>query len=330
MELDLEKWQQNIMTNKQKAVCILSAPRSGSSALASLVADMGLHLGAENTLKEGDDFNPKGYYELKQVLDINEQILMESIDSTIWEIGESLGWSKAKTVKIIEYYTWTVARNPVRAEDVSGKTREEVENFIRSITQEQQTLLLKDARMCATLPVWEEYIDPVCIVLWRHPAEVQRSLGKMTGIPQKIALQLWYAYNRLAFIVSEKYPRICLSYQELIENPREVQKKLGDLFRNEGISISLLDDSRESSIEASLFRNRNRGGVDLTSKQTELYGALAEKDYEKIANIEEEDSDRALLPLIGMVNHFNGELSRRPGRRYLNAIADIYHSIFGR
>jgi len=316
--------------NKQKAVCILSAPRSGSSALASLAASLGLHLGTENTLKKGDDFNPRGYYELRQVLDLNEKILMEGVDSTIWEVGESLGWSKPKIIKIIEYYTWTVAGNPVRTQDVSSNTREEIENFVKTITQEQQTLMLKDARMCATLPIWEEYIDPVCIVLWRHPVEVQRSLKKMTGIPEKIALQLWYAYNRLAFIVSGKYPRICLSYQELIEKPGEVKKKLEDFFRSEGIGVPMPDDYQENNIESKLYRNRNRGGVALTLKQTELYEALVSKDYEKIADMEEEDSDRALVPLIGMVNYLNGELSRRPGRRYINAIADIYHSIFRR
>ena len=152
----------------------------------------------------------------------------------------------------------------------------------------------------------------------------------MTGIPEKIALQLWYAYNRLAFIVSEKYPRICLSYQELIENPGEVTKKLEELFRSESIDVSLPDDSQEKNIETTLYRNRNREGVALTFKQTELYEALVSKDYEKIADMDEEDSDRVLVPLIGMANYLNGELSRRPGRRYLNAIADIYYSIFGR
>jgi len=318
------------MGKKVKVVCILSAPRSGSSALSSLLAGMGLQLGAREKLKKGDEYNPGGYYELERVLDINEKILREKVDPVIWEIGSSLGWSRQKTVNAIEYFSWTVARTPVRIQEVSDSSKNAIRDITRTMSQTKEYWLLKDTRMCATFPVWEEYIEPICIVLWRHPVEVQHSLKKMAGIPEKIALQLWFAYTRMAFTVSGKHPRICLSYQELIENPGETRERLERYLSGQGIDVSRSPGPEEAYIDASLYRNREREGVILTSNQKELYEALIAGDFKKIENMDEENTDTSLVPLIGMATFLNGELSRRPGRRFINAVADIYHSIFGR
>jgi len=307
----------------------LSAPRSGSSALTSLLSDMGISMGAQEKLKQSDEYNPKGYFELKKVLEVNEKILREGVDALIWEIGKSFGWSRQETTKTIELFSWTVARNPIRPQDVNDSTREEITNITRSMSVGGEAWLLKDARMCATLPVWEEYIDPVCIVLWRHPAEVQRSLKKMTGIPTKISLQLWYAYSRMAFMVSDRHPRICLSYQDLIENTETVQEKIGRFLSDQGLGASRFSRSGENQIDISLYRNRNREGVALSAKQRDLYGALVSQNYAQIGDLDREDADTSLVPLIGMAAYLNSELSRRPGRRFINRIADIYHSIFG-
>ncbi|MBD2871512.1 sulfotransferase family protein, partial [Paenibacillus sp. IB182493] len=61
------------MVEENKLFLVLSLHRAGSSATAGVLHHLGIHMGDD--LLEPSTFNPKGYFENKKFVDINDHIL---------------------------------------------------------------------------------------------------------------------------------------------------------------------------------------------------------------------------------------------------------------
>ena len=57
---------------------VMGMHRSGTSLTARLLNLMGVYFGPEDALMEADRFNPKGYWERKDVYQLNKTILQHA------------------------------------------------------------------------------------------------------------------------------------------------------------------------------------------------------------------------------------------------------------
>src|SRR5277367_6186978 len=56
-------------------VLVLGMHRSGTSALAGALEAMGFEAGPSDDLMEGDEGNPQGYFELRSIAALNDEVL---------------------------------------------------------------------------------------------------------------------------------------------------------------------------------------------------------------------------------------------------------------
>ena len=244
-----------------KIVTILSAPRSGSSMLSSMIASLGVQFGNAEELVSASKYNRYGFFEKTEVLEINETILREVSDGMVGSILTHLGVSEEERRFIVSNNYWCASNRPV---DGSAKLHENLENrmveAVNKFKSSSAPIAWKDARFSLTLPVWSKYMEPVPIIVWRHPAQVARSIESMTNIPYEYALWLWAYYTRASFEITTEVKPFIIKHSELLDQPGYVMEKLIDYLGHKQIKV-------ESNIEEAKDKIDNR---EVNQEQTDL------------------------------------------------------------
>ena len=156
-------------------VFIMGCHRSGTSLLTGLLKRCGLHVGT-NLLMHAKD-NPKGHYEEKRFLNLNNQLLIRNGGS--WH-------------------------SPPHSISYQGLRKPMIE-FLGREEWKREFVGWKDPRICLTFPLWHELIQPekVKIVYIIRPLEeIAQSLvhrdGRTYGMTYRKALELGRFYRRHA------------------------------------------------------------------------------------------------------------------------------------
>jgi hypothetical protein len=197
-------------------IAVLGMHRSGTSIVAQILNAMGCYAGRSDELAPPDVFNPSGYWEHREVVALNDEILA------------ALGAN------------WLEPANA----DVSKLTDDVRRAFVdraRSIAArlgEHGTWLVKDPRMSLLMPIWHEALGrPVCVLVWREPLAVGRSLLRRDGLPIVIGLALWEEYTRAMLAGTAALPRILFSYEELMADPAQSTARLQRELEAAGIDL---------------------------------------------------------------------------------------------
>jgi hypothetical protein len=152
-------------------VVVLGMGRSGTSAVAGLFAAAGFYPGREVDLFGGDQHNPRGYFEHKDMFRINEEIL--------GELGAT--WYQPPSAQ---------AQLAARA-SVSGRLQEVFERLLRE--GGGAPVVLKDPRIGVMWELWAPVLagrlHPVMVI--RDSLEVGLSLQRRDGTPVPFGLAAW-------------------------------------------------------------------------------------------------------------------------------------------
>jgi hypothetical protein len=184
------------------SVLVVGAGRSGTSALTAALEAMGLFVGPPTGLVGPSPQNPEGFFELRAVVQLNEELLNHL--GGAWDCPPELTESWFADPGIGAFL---------------GRAQELV---IASFGQRQ--FVLKDPRLALLLPFWRRVLlDRCCaVMIVRDPAAVAWSLSLSFGWSAIASLTLWSAYNRSAVAGLSGLPVHVCSYDELLENPVEV------------------------------------------------------------------------------------------------------------
>jgi hypothetical protein len=90
-------------------------------------------------------------------------------------------------------------------------------------------MVLKDPRLCITLPFWRTVLkfEPCAVFVLRDPLEVALSLSaRHGGMPLTLGLAIWDRYVRQAVTAMANMPVFAIEYPSLIEEPR---RRIGEL-----------------------------------------------------------------------------------------------------
>jgi hypothetical protein len=245
----------DVARSSPKQVAVVGMHRSGTSLVARLLHAMGCYAGEEDQLPPPDVFNPTGYWEHRDVWALDEEILA-TLDGT-WldpdrvDLGRLSEESRKKFVKR--------ARGIVDDFDTHG------------------SWVMKDPRLAILFPIWREALErPICVLIWREPWAVARSIARRDGLPLAVGLALWEEYNRMMLASTSGLPRVLVSYQELVADPIECVGRLHrDLVAAGALDLRLpSQEELLAMIDPALDRH---GGDDeglLNGPQTELRRAL--------------------------------------------------------
>ncbi|WP_041302843.1 sulfotransferase [Mycolicibacterium rhodesiae] len=221
---------------------VLGAQRSGTSALTRVLSLCGCRLPAG--LLGADTANPRGCWEPRKAIGINEEILYRN-DSAWFDPsmrlldadGFAAGRRAACIVKITSYLS-TLSDAPV--------------------------VVIKEPRITMLSDLWFEAahragFDAVAVIAVRDPREVISSATASWGFSRELSSALWLKYNLLAERLTRGAPRVFIDYRNLLEDWRREVKRTS-------VALDIdLDGGDEEAVEEflspSLRRHRRSGPV---------------------------------------------------------------------
>lgn len=228
-------------------IVVLGMHRSGTSLAAQTIHALGAWVGGPDALTPGDMFNPTGHWELRAAVELDDEILH----------AMSADVSNGAKVDVGV---------------LAPETRREFVDRARTVVAPllgHGPFVLKDPRMSLLLPIWREALgEPVCVIVWRHPLSVARSLETRDRLPTLRALALWECYKRILLRDSEGLPRILVSYEELVAEPERMVARLLEELTAHGVRGLRLPTSEE--LRLIVKDEFNRSGRKVTHDESIL------------------------------------------------------------
>src|SRR5689334_10174307 len=167
------------------AVCVTGMHRSGTSVVAGALAHLGVSLGDPSRLLKAGADNPKGYFEIRAVVELDDELLAHL--GGAWDQPPVLdpGWEHAPGLAPFRDRADAGLRASFGAEAARGPV-----------------MAWKDPRLSVLLPFWRT-VTPIAttVVVVRGPVEVAASLavrGYSVGAAQAASLWLRYVYAATA------------------------------------------------------------------------------------------------------------------------------------
>jgi hypothetical protein len=187
-----------------KQVCVLGMHRSGTSAIASLLDPIGVHLGSNADLRDDAAGDPNGYWEHRGLKAVSEDLLHRL--GADWHRPPILaaGWQDTADL-----------------DDLRAHARRVVDAHVEQARSAGRALWgWKDPRTSITLPFWTPLLpDARYVVCLRHPIEAARSLETRDALPLWHGLRLWLVYTASALLHTAGQPRLLLFYEDALADP---------------------------------------------------------------------------------------------------------------
>lgn len=190
-----------------RPLLVLGMHRSGTSSFVGLAARLGAALGSE--LLEANEWNPRGYGEQRDVVDIHDRFLA----------SQGLRWD-----------------DPRRPGDFDGAAAGEARRALREVLLREFSsaplFAVKDPRLCRLLPLWaplweELGVAPAYAIVLRHPLEIAGSLARRDGLEPAASLLLWLEHSLAAERGTRGRVRCFVRYDELFADWRALAKRVG-------------------------------------------------------------------------------------------------------
>lgn len=191
--------------HRRVALFVLGPQRSGTSAITRVLSLSGAALPAG--MLGADGGNPRGYWEPRKAIAINETILyrhktawfdpaLRSMDLDVKE--------KAAAIRQIEGYLGGLPKAPV--------------------------LVIKEPRITTLSPLWFEAarragFEVAAVIAVRHPMEVISSVAATWQFSRELSGALWLKYSLLAERYTRGVPRVFVDYADFLDDwPREIKR----------------------------------------------------------------------------------------------------------
>ena len=244
-------------------IIILGMHRSGTSLAAEIAYRWGAY--ADTSLFiEPNDGNPRGYWEPRPLMKLNDDLLAAVHSS--WKVPPTEEGRKH------------LARLAKR-----GSLRLRAHRLLATMNPNQTVWLWKDPRLCILLPFWKEIWESVVyLVPIREPMAIASSLCARRDFCMPSALLLWQKY--MSTLISDEDmsgKAFFFSYEELLhDSPNVCDRICRFLDKNTGTD----DQNRESRLARMLKSvhpqlNRNKASsfsanTDGNEVQRDLYRVL--------------------------------------------------------
>lgn len=204
---------------------VLGMHRSGTSAVTRVLNMMGAYFGPEGAFTDTGfgEYNEKGFWERKDVRELNQQILD----------GLKCDWDRVAKFDLD------------RLPRMVKLTFERRAKLLVLNLDAHRPWVVKDPRMCLCFGLWRPLLElPVIVYVVRNPIQIAQSLERRNQFPLQLGLALWEKYNLAALASSAQLPHVVVSHEDLMRDPAAtVQKLHEDLTRLDVAPLRLPSDS---------------------------------------------------------------------------------------
>jgi len=257
---------------RRPPIIILGVDRSGTSLVGNIVHHWGAYGGDSTFLSEGDDYNPRGYWEHED-LDPFIQYLLQDVGVQFWHPS------------FVDMITKMSADPLYQNAGLS---------LISKMEQGRRVWFWKEPSLSYLLPFWKKiWGSATYLITVRNPYDSAVSWQKYLtpkgeeGKVQLVAANLlrWQAIM-LSILehTQDCYNKRFIVYEELINDPRKQCQRLVDFLSIEYQEERIDDDRLEAmvaAVDSNLWRNRSAIPFDdlelATEHQKALYKFLLEK-----------------------------------------------------
>ncbi len=215
--------------------------------VARALADLGYRVGDESEVLAAQSDNPRGYFERRDVVALNERILLDAGGT----------WYRPPAVEKLKVGDYDVELAELR--HCLGDA----------------PWLIKDPRLAISWPAWRRvFPDAGFVYVYRSPEAVARSLEVRNGFPLDYGLALWEYYNRLiiSHIADTEY--VAVAYENFAARPAEQLQAIAAAL---DLTAGGIVDSAERVFEASL----NNSPDDAKLQEISQLKTAAQIDLEK-------------------------------------------------
>jgi len=202
-----------------RGICVLGMPRSGTSLITRVLNIMGVALGPEQHMLEPTASNPKGYWEQREINALNDAIL--SVFGGSFEHPPDLppGWQHDP------------ALDPLRTRAAA---------LVTEYFADAPLWGFKDPRNSITHQFWRELVPGMAAVLCvRAPEDVasswQRHDRGVHDLDWDELLGVWLHYNSAALQGTSGAPRVVVSHERFLAEPREELRRLAAFLTAIGV-----------------------------------------------------------------------------------------------
>jgi hypothetical protein len=240
---------------KSTGLIVLGMHRSGTSALTGALHACGAYAGLNSDLTGSNVENPKGFFERRDIRQICDELLY-SADADWWK---------------------TSAFEIGKVGNIQLKQQRMAFAEIVNVLSKEKVWILKEPRLCLLLPLLLDIIPkPICLLIYRNPIEVAKSLRTRNQISLQQGISLWEKYTLSALDAIHSKPHIRVSYHDLISDPdytlSNIIKKLSK-FGVKGLSNTFeLSSFIDKSLHRSLYDPHEM--EILTDSQLHLWESL--------------------------------------------------------
>ncbi len=235
----------------QVAVLVLGMHRSGTSALARFIGQVGAALPREPN--PASDDNPEGYWEPAAVVSLNDRLLQA--------VGSS--WIDLRPLDLQN-------RDAAAREDFEAQ----LSAAIRYNFADASRFVLKDPRICRMVPLYRDLLrragtETRVVLVLRAPGEVARSLAVRNQISPAYAGLLWASHLIEAERSTRDLPRLVIAFDDALRDWRSTAERLRGLL---GVAEAAAD---EAELAASLRPElRHHVGADAVGFDPDVAAAL--------------------------------------------------------
>ena len=200
-------------------VLVVGMHRSGTSAVTAALAGLGLGLPEPADRMEGGGDNPRGHYESRSLVELNERILMRL--GGAWHRPPRLvpGWEHHRALDDL--------------------VLQACEAFDATFGPAGRPVVWKDPRAALLLPFWRRVLERpiVGVLVVRDPLEVARSLATRDGFPLVRGLALYERYLRSALAGLEGLAVFVCRYEEALGDPTAFAKSVAHFLDATGVAV---------------------------------------------------------------------------------------------
>lgn len=237
-----------------RPVCVLGVGRSGTSLAARALNLLGVDLGPQDRMLAPSEVNPKGYWEQREAVELNGEILA-ALGGDWWcPPPLPAGWELA--------------------EDMAG-LRSRVGDLVERYFGRSERWGFKDPRTTLTLPIWRSVVGEFDhVICMRNPLEVRASAdGALPEEVDEIALWLYYGCEALRLTAGRR--RTFVFYEEWLTDAVGVTARLARFLHGPDWAVDGSAAGRAATEWDPALRRRRASELELAGRDDIAIAARA-------------------------------------------------------
>ena len=261
------------------AVLVVGMHRSGTSATASALGELGLVLPREDDLLGASLGNERGHFESRSLLALSDRILAALGRS--WDDPPEAGEVEEELDRLVERF----------GDEAPGA-------FEAAFEAPDRAVVWKDPRTAVLLPFWRTVLRRpiVAVLVTRDPLAVARSLARRNVISLPTALSLYERYCRLALTGLSGVPCYVAEFEDSLEHPEQWRARVAAWLGGPGIAARASTDNGTSSETGSGSGGDNGSGGETRVSQGAAHRGAVPFDASLRHERPSGASDTAVLP----------------------------------